>query len=123
VISIVSQKAMPRQRSSTVKQRVEFGLRTIPKDKKVSVSLRVLVYVHQVLADYMQFFHQPDHHRKKEDVDRFLGHVSSGGAFEVLHTALYRKMRAMLPKEIEDAFDDGVGFEHPLPPAYHEKKG
>jgi hypothetical protein len=114
---------MPRRRTSTAKQRVEYGLRTIPKDKKVSVSLRDLVYVHQVLSDYMQFFHQPAHHRKKEDVDRFLGHVSSGGGFEVLHTALYRKMRAMFPKEIEEAFAEGVRFEHPLPPAYHEEKG
>ena len=114
---------MPRRRSSTAKQRVEFGLRTIPKGKKVSVSLRDLMYVHQVLAEFMQFFHQPLHRAKKKDVDRFLGHASSGGAFEVLHTALYRKMRGMLPKEIEDAFGEGVRFEHPLSPAYYEKRG
>jgi len=36
---------MPK-RHSTVKQRVEFGLRRIPKGKKVSVSLRDLMFVH-----------------------------------------------------------------------------
>jgi hypothetical protein len=61
---------MPK-RYSTAKQRVEFGLRTIPKDKKVSVSLRDLMFVHQVLAEYMRFFHQPMHHPTKKDVDRF----------------------------------------------------
>ena len=113
---------MPK-RHSTVKQRVEFGLRTIPKEKKVTVSLRDLMYVHQVLAEYMQFFHQPLHHPTKKDVDQFLGNVSSAGAFEVLHTALYRKMRGMLPKEIDDAFAEGVRFEHPLPPDYYDEKG
>ena len=113
---------MPK-RHSTVKQRVEFGLRTISKDKRVSVSLRDLMFVHQVLAEYMQFFHQPMHYPTKKDVDCFLGSRSSGGAFEALHTALYRKLRAMLPKEIHDAFGEGVRFEHPLPPDYYGKKG
>jgi hypothetical protein len=113
---------MPK-RHSTAKQRVEFGLRTIPEGKRVSVSLRDLMYVHQVLAEYMQFFHQPLHYPTKEDVERFLGNASSGGGFQVLHTALYRKMRGMLPKEIEDAFGEGVRFEHPLPPDYYDEKG
>ena len=113
---------MPK-RHSTVKQRVQFGLRTIPKEKKVLVSLRDLMFVHQVLAEYMQFFHQPTHYPTKKDIERFLGNRSSGCAFEVLHTALYRKMRAMLPKEIHDAFGEGVRFEHPLLPDYYEDKG
>ena len=112
---------MPK-RYGKVKQRVEFGLRTIPKNKKVLVSLRDLMFVHQVLAEYMQFFHQPMHYPTKKDVDRFLGDRFSGGAFDVLHTALYRKMRAMLPKEIHDAFGEGVRFEHPLPPDYYDQK-
>ena len=113
---------MPK-RHGTVKQRVEFGLRTIPKNQKVSVSLRDLMFVHQVLAEYMQFFHQPMHYPTKKAVDQFLGNRSSGGAFEVLHTALYRKMSTMLPKEIHDAFGEGVRFEHPLPPGYYDEKG
>ena len=113
---------MSVHKSSTVRQRVEYGLTTIPKDRKVSVSLRDLVYVHKVLADYLQFFHQPDHHRRIEDVHRFLGDVSSGGAFHVLHTALYRKMRRMLPKDIEDAYSDGVRFDHPSPPDHHKNR-
>lgn len=112
---------MPK-RYGKVKQRVEFGLRTIPKNKKVLVSLRDLMFVHQVLAEYMRFFHQPMHYPTKKDVERFLGNRSSGGAFEVLHTALYRKMRAMLPREIHDAFGEGVRFEHPLPPDYYDQK-
>ena len=52
--------------------------------------------------------------------ERFLGNRFSGGAFEVLHTALYRTMSTMLPKEIHDAFGEGVRFEHPLPPQYYE---
>jgi hypothetical protein len=81
------------------------------------------MYVQQVLAEYRQFFHQPLHYSTKKDVERFLGKISSGGGFEVLHRALYRKMRGMLPKEIHDAFGEGVRFEHPLPPDYYDEKG
>jgi hypothetical protein len=77
------------------------------------------MFVHQVLAEYMRFFHQRMHYPKLKDVHQFL--VSSGGAFEVLHSALYHKMSVMLPKEIHNAFGDGR-FGHPLPPDYYDEK-
>lgn len=112
---------MPRPRTSTVRQRVEFGLRTIPKTKRVSVSLRDLMYVHQVVAEYLNFFHQPMHYPEKRDIEEFLGHAASSGASGVLRTAR-EKMRPMLPKEIHEAFADGYRFEHPFPPAYHAER-
>lgn len=112
---------MPK-RHSTAKQRVEFGLSTIPKAKKIRVSLRDLVYVHQVLAEYLQFFYQPLPPARK-DIERFLGNPSSGGGLEVLHTALSRKMGAMFRKEILNELAESVRFQHPLPPDYYDKKG
>lgn len=112
---------MPRLRSSTPKQRVEFGLRTIPKARRVSVSLRDLMYVHQVIQEYVCFFHQPKHFPKKQDIEQFLGNASSPDAYAVL-CAAREKLRPMLPKDIIAAFGEGVRFEHPLPPAYYEEK-
>jgi hypothetical protein len=111
---------MPK-RHSTAKQRVEHGLRTIPKSRRVSVSLRDLMYIHQVLAEYNQFFHQPMHYPSLKDVHRFLGNYSSGGALEVLKVAYYHKMCTMLPKDIHEALGWNR-FEHPLTPDYFEEK-
>jgi hypothetical protein len=51
---------MPKH--STAKERVEYGLDTIPADRMVSVPLRDLMYVQQTLVEFVQFFHQPMHY-------------------------------------------------------------
>ncbi len=104
---------------STAVQRVEFGLDTIPEDRKVTVSLRDLMYVHQTLGEFMRFFHQPLHYSRMSDVAEFLGHVNSGDAFEALHKSYYSSMPDMLPEDIEDDLGEGDRFEHPLPPKYY----
>lgn len=104
---------------STPKERVEFGLNTIPPDRMVTVPLRDLMYVHQTLAEFVQFFHQPLHYPNLHAVERFLGTQGQGGAFDVLSESVYERFRRMLPSDIDEAFGDGERFEHPLPPAYY----
>lgn len=105
---------------STPIQRVEYGLDTIPADRMVTVSLRDLMYVHQAFAEFVQFFHQPDHYPDLAAVHRFLGSRRSGGAMDVLWECYYQRMDRMIPADIEQAFAYGERFEHPLPPSYFD---
>ncbi|MGC3989046.1 MAG: hypothetical protein QM796_05050 [Chthoniobacteraceae bacterium] len=82
------------------------------------MSLRDLMYVHQTLAELVQFFHQPMHYPGLQAVERFLGTKNSGGAFDVLSESFYKRASDMLPPDIHEAFADGQRFEHPLPPTY-----
>lgn len=109
-----------KPKHSTPKARVEYGLDTIPPDRTVTVPLRDLMYVHQTLAEFVRFFHQPQHYPDLQAVERFLGTRDSGDAFDVLTESVYGRMRAMIPPDIEDAFGEGERFEHPLPPKYYE---
>ena len=111
---------MPKH--STPLQRVEYGLDTIPADRMVSVSLRDLMYVHQTLAEFVRFFHQPLHYPDLESVQQILGSSDSGDAVTVLFEAHYKRMRGMIPPDIDEAFADGWRFEHPLPPTYFEER-
>lgn len=104
---------------STPKERVEYGLDTIPVDRMVSVSLRDLMFIHQTLAEFARFFHNPMHYPHLDAVKQFLGTRGSGDAIDVLFESVYNRMREMLPAEIDEAFDEGNRFEHPLPPSYH----
>jgi hypothetical protein len=106
---------------STVRERVVFGLETIPEDRTVKVSLRELLFVQQTLAELNQFFHQPMHYPDLAAVHEFLGAQGSGGGYEVLSEALYIKIRNMLPADIETLFDEGT-LEHPDPPAYFAER-
>lgn len=108
---------------STPKQRVEYGLESIPSDRSVPVSLRDLMYVHQVLEELVQFFYQPMHYPDLDSVQDFVGMRGSGGAFDCLSEAYYKRMRAMLPIDMHDALGDGERFEHPVKPAYYEPPG
>jgi hypothetical protein len=110
---------MPKH--STAKERVEYGLDTIPADRMVSVPLRDLMCVQQTLAEFVQFFHQPMHYPDLQAVEEFLGIGDSGGAMEVLSEAQYQRMYDMIPPDIHEEFADGR-FEHPLPPAYFEPR-
>jgi hypothetical protein len=103
---------------STVKERVEYGLDTIPADRTVSVSLRDLLFIHQALGEFVQFFHQPSHFPDLAAVYRFLGSAATPDAFDVLREAYYRRLGAMIPADISEAFDDGIRFEHPVSPDY-----
>jgi len=70
----------------------------------------------------MRFFHNTDHYPVISDITDFLGDVSSGGAFEVLSTAIYDKMyHVKLPDDFQNMIDDGV-FENPSFPKYYEEK-
>lgn len=116
------------QETSTAMERVEYGLDTIPPDQMVTVPLRDLMFVHQTLAVYVQFFHQRLHYPTLEAVHEFMEKSGCGG-FEILREAYYHRMGKMLPQEIHDAFDEGYRFDHPLPPRYfnpdfpNDKKG
>jgi hypothetical protein len=94
---------------------VEFGLSSIPSDQTVEVSIRDLVFVHQVLGEFIRFFHQPSHYSSLNSISQFL---LDGSGYEVLAEAYYQKSRNMLPKGIEPLFEQGV-FDHPAPPAYY----
>lgn len=105
---------------STPKQRVEFGLETIPPDRMVTVPLRDLMFVHQTLAEFVRFFHQPLHYPNLQAVHRFLGTRDSGDATDVLFESVYKRMDKMLPPDIHEAFGHGERFEHPLTPSYFD---
>lgn len=64
-------------------QRVEYGLESIPADRTVTVSLRDLMYIHQTLAEFVQFFHQPLHLPDSAAVQEFLGPRGAGGGMDV----------------------------------------
>jgi hypothetical protein len=97
---------------------VEFGLEGVPEEQTVEVSLRDLLYVHQTLAEFNRFFHQPDHFQTTQAVNAFLGSRGSGGGYEALHQAYYSKLRSMLPTQVQAMVSEGV-FEHPSPPSYY----
>lgn len=111
---------MRTNENATIKEIIEYGLETLPDDKVVCVNLKDLVYIHQVLAEYMRFFHQPMHYPKLENVTDFLGDKCSSGGFEVLDIALRQKIDKMLPLEIEQMMDEGI-FKNPKYPNYYNE--
>ena len=103
-----------------IKEIVEYGLSDIPENQSITMKLRDFIFVYRALEEYMRFFHDSDHYPTIEAVKGFLGNVSSGGGFEVLNTALYKKMSTVkLPIEIKTMFDEGA-FEHPMFPQYYQ---
>ena len=112
---------MDIEKTATIKEIVEYNLDKLPEDEYIKLNLKDIIYVFQTLTEYMRFFHQPENYKKLEDIKAFLGTIDSGGAFEVLNTAIYKKMyKIKFPPEIEKMFDDGI-FDHPLYPEYYKE--
>ena len=89
--------------------------------EKITMSLKDFLYIRRVLEEYMRYLHNPDHYPDIEAIQNFLGDISSGGGFECLSTAIYKKVyKVDLPSKIEKMIDDGV-FEHPLYPSYYKE--
>ncbi len=108
---------------STPTERVEYGLDTIPADRMITVPLRDLLYAHQALAEFVQFFHQPLHYPDLAAVQRFLGTRGSGDALDVLWRCYYDRLHRLVPADTDEAFSGGERFEHPLPPSYYDSSG
>ena len=104
-----------------IKDIIEYGLNNISDKEKITMSLKDFLYIRRVLEEYMRYLHNPDHYPDIEAIQNFLGNTSSGGGFECLSTAIYKKVyKVDLPSKIEKMIDDGV-FEHPLYPSYYKE--
>jgi len=102
---------------TSVAEQIEYGLDTVDPARRVEVSLKDLLYVHQTLTELISFFHQEERYKSLDDVKRFLGDHNAG-MFSHMSESLYHKLRDMLPKDIEEMFDEGR-FDNPVPPYYH----
>jgi hypothetical protein len=100
---------------SPSEERVSAGLGSIDPSSKVEVSVRDLMFVHQVLGELVSFFHQPDHYPTIEHLNRFLGTVETG-AYSLLSEAYYKRCGPMLPPEIDERIDNfdlpGTNFDN-----------
>lgn len=104
-----------------VKSQVEFGLEKIDPNRKIEVSLKDFLYLHNVLSEYIRFFHQPMHYETLEDVNKFLGDYKNEGHFHLVKEVFYNKFeyRDVFPKDIVEMIDNSE-FENPNPPYYYK---
>lgn len=103
---------------TTVEEQVKYGLDTISPDRTIEVSLRDLLFMHQVLGEFVRFFHQPLHYPDRESVERFLGTFDED-AFALLKQCYYYKLRDVWPDDIVQKIKDGY-FDHPQMPYYYK---
>ena len=104
---------------TSIEEQIEYGLETVEPERKIELSLKDFLYIHQTIGEYIRFFHQPLHYQSLEDVNRFLGSFDSG-ALSALHRCYYKIFTKYIPKDIEQAFDDGYRFENPDSPYYYK---
>jgi len=99
-----------------------FGIdENIDADTTVEVKLKDLVFVAQALQELVQYFHNTMHYPTIEDVHEYMGSRESGGAFDLLSTANYDVMGRMLPKLMDELYEQGV-FDSPELPFYFKPK-
>ena len=104
--------------TSNILDYATFGIdQNIAADAKVEVNLRDLVFVAQTLQELIQFFHNRDHYPTLEALHDYLGTRDSKGAFNLLSAANYEVMDRMIPKLVEDLYDEGA-FDGPDMPFY-----
>ena len=103
---------------TSVEEQVEYGLSSISPDRTIEVSLQDLLFVYQVLGEFVRFFHQPMHYPKLEYVEKFLGNRDEGG-FHLLHQCYYEKLYGVWPDDMKEMFDEST-FDNPNPPYYFE---
>lgn len=99
-----------------------FGINeNIDADTTVEVSLRDLVFVAQTLQEFVQYFHNQDHYPTIEDIHEYLGGWEDNRAYHLLRTANYEVMRRMLPKLLDELYDEGA-LDSPESPFYFKPK-
>jgi len=99
-----------------------FGINeNIDANATVEVNLRDLVFISQTLQEFVRFFHNRDHYPTIDDVREYIGNRKNNRAYHLLSVANYEVMRRMLPKMMDDLYDEGV-FDSPESPFYFKPK-
>ena len=108
------------EKYTDVEAQVEYGLEKIDPNRKIEVSLKDFLFMHNTVAEFVRFFHQPMHYQTLEDVEKFLGNLDKGG-FHLLSEILNKKFnyRDVFPKDIQEMIDNSE-FEHPDSPYYYK---
>lgn len=103
-----------------VESQVEYGLEKIDPNRRIDVSLKDFLYMHNVIGELVRFFHQPMHYETLEDVKRFIGNLDEG-ALHLLSEVYDKKFqyRDVLPKDIQEMIDNSE-FENPQYPYYYK---
>ncbi|MGI8669402.1 MAG: hypothetical protein ACR2J3_06060 [Aridibacter sp.] len=96
-----------------IESQVEYGLEKIDPNRKIEVSLKDFLYLHNVIYEFIRFFHQPLHFQSQEDIEKFLGNKDAG-AFHLLREVAYKKFYYLdiLPKDIIEMIDNSE-FQNP----------
>lgn len=103
-----------------VESQVEYGLEKIDPNRKIEVSLRNFLYMHNTIEEFIRFFHQPMHYKTLEDVEKFLGNKDKGAGhllWEILHKKF--QYRDIFPDDIIEMIDNSE-FENPNYPYYYK---
>ena len=108
------------QEYTDIEAQVEFATSKIDSERRIEISLRDLMFVHETVGELIRFFHQPLHYQSLEDVENFLGDKDKG-AFHLLLTIYYDKLRHVWPDDVQRGFDEGL-FDNPHPPYYYKPK-
>jgi two-component system response regulator MtrA len=98
---------------TTLEQQIEYGLASVPEERRQQVATRELLRAYRTLVETIRFFGdvgQPS----AEDLARFLGDDEEGAKAAWLRA--YTELRAALPDDVTHELDYGRRFAHPWPP-------
>ena len=111
---------MEREYTDDLIELAAYGIdETIDPDETVEVNLRDLMRIHQALGVLNNFFHQRMHYPDIESVHKFLGSRGDGKGYDLISRSYYGWIRDMIPKHIDERFDDNT-FDSPLSPYYYK---
>lgn len=108
------------EKYTDVESQVEYGLEKIDSNRKIEVSLKDFLYMHNTIEELVRFFHQPLHYQTLEDVEKYIGNKSEGALhllWEILHNKF--QYRNIFPKDIQEMIDNSE-FENPDYPYYYK---
>jgi hypothetical protein len=110
------------EKYTDIKSQVEYGLEKIDPNRKIEVSLKDFLYLHNILSEYLRFFHQPKHYETLEDVNKFLGDYKNKGHFHLVGEVLHKKFqfRDVFPQDIIEMINNSE-FENPQYPYYYKQ--
>jgi len=108
------------EKYTDIESQVEYGLEKIDPNRKIEVSLKDFLYMHNTIGEFVRFFHQPRHHETLENVEKFMGNIEKG-AFHLLCEIYYTKFqyRNIFPKDIQEMIDNSE-LENPNYPYYYK---
>lgn len=95
---------------------IQYGVDSLSEDAKMLIPVKDFVMIYKTMEELRRFFHNKDHFKKMETIDKYVGNKESG-VYKVINHIYINRLDRLIDKDLDEKLDSEE-LNHPGKPFY-----